>query len=36
MRTEDREQVVNDCDTCHVLLAEEEENPDIMSVLRTD
>jgi nitrate/TMAO reductase-like tetraheme cytochrome c subunit len=36
MRTEDREQVSNDCDTCHVLLAEEEEDPDIMSVLRPD
>jgi hypothetical protein len=33
MRTEDREQVVNDCDTCHTLLAEEEENPEILSVL---
>ena len=33
MRTEDREQVVNDCDTCHTLLAEEEENPDILSIL---
>jgi hypothetical protein len=33
MRTEDREQVSNDCDTCHVVLAEEEEDPDIMSVL---
>jgi hypothetical protein len=34
MRTADRQQVSNDCDTCHVLLADEEENPDIMSVLR--
>jgi NapC/NirT cytochrome c family, N-terminal region len=33
MRTEDREQISNDCDTCHVLLAEEEENPQILSVL---
>jgi hypothetical protein len=33
MRTEDREQVVNDCDTCHTLLAEEEENPEILSIL---
>ena len=33
MRTAEREQVSNDCETCHVLLAEEEENPDILSVL---
>ena len=36
MRTEDREQVSNDCDTCHVVLAEEEENPDILSVLNPE
>jgi hypothetical protein len=36
MRTADREQVSDDCDNCHVLLAEEEENPDIMSVLRPE
>ena len=36
MRTADREQVSNDCDNCHILLAEEEENPDIMSVLRPE
>ena len=36
MRTEDREQVSNDCENCHVLLAEEEENPDIMKVLRPE
>jgi len=36
MRTEDREQLSNDCENCHVLLAEEEENPDIMSVLRPE
>ena len=36
MRTADRKQVSNDCENCHVLLAEEEENPDIMSVLRPD
>jgi len=36
MRTADREQVSNDCENCHVLLAEEEENPDIMSVLRPE
>ncbi len=33
MRTEDREQISDDCENCHVLLAEEEENPDIMTVL---
>jgi hypothetical protein len=33
MRTEEREQVSNDCENCHVLLAEGEENPEIMSVL---
>ncbi len=31
MRTEDRKQVSNDCDTCHLVLAEEEENPDIFA-----
>ena len=36
MRTDKREQVSNDCDNCHVLLAEEEENPNIMSVLRPE
>jgi len=33
MRTADREQVSNDCENCHVLLAEEEENPNLMTVL---
>ena len=36
MRTEDREQVSNDCETCHVVLAEAEENPDILSVLNPE
>jgi nitrate/TMAO reductase-like tetraheme cytochrome c subunit len=36
MRTADREQVSNDCENCHVLLAEEEENPNIMSVLNPE
>lgn len=36
MRSEDRQQISAECDTCHVLLAEEEENPDIMSVLRPE
>jgi hypothetical protein len=31
MRTEDREQVSNDCDTCHQVLAEGEESPQIFS-----
>lgn len=34
MRTENRTQISNDCDSCHVLLAEKEEDPDIMSVLK--
>ena len=33
MRTADRKEISRDCDTCHVLLAEEEENPHIMTVL---
>ena len=36
MRTKDREQISDDCENCHVLLAEGEENPDIMSVLRPE
>ena len=36
MRTADREQVSDDCENCHTLLAEEEENPDIMSILRPE
>ena len=36
MRTKERVQISDDCDNCHVLLAEEEENPDIMSVLRPE
>lgn len=33
MRTEDREQISSDCETCHVVLAEGEENPDVLSAL---
>ena len=33
MRTADRKEISRDCDTCHVLLAEKEENPQIMTVL---
>jgi len=36
MRTEDREQITNECDTCHTLLAEEEADPEIMSVLKPE
>jgi len=36
MRTADRQQVSTDCENCHILLAEEEENPDIMSILRPE
>ena len=33
MRTAEREEISSDCDNCHVLLAEEEENPHILTVL---
>jgi len=33
MRTDEREEINNDCETCHILLAEEEEDPDILSIL---
>jgi hypothetical protein len=33
MRTAERVQISDDCDNCHILLAEEEENPHILSVL---
>jgi len=33
MRTAERKEISRECDTCHVLLAEEEENPNIMTVL---
>ncbi len=36
MRTAERVAISKDCDTCHVLLAEEEENPEIMSTLNPD
>jgi hypothetical protein len=36
MRTEERVSISRDCDTCHVLLAEEEENPEIMSTLKPE
>ncbi|MDH3350219.1 MAG: NapC/NirT family cytochrome c [Gammaproteobacteria bacterium] len=36
MRTADRKQISNDCDTCHVLLAEGEESPNIVSLLRSE
>jgi hypothetical protein len=36
MRTEEREQVSSDCDTCHIVLAEEEENPDIIAILNPE
>jgi hypothetical protein len=36
MRTEERVAISRDCDTCHVLLAEEEENPHIMTILDPD
>ena len=36
MRTEDRVQISNDCDTCHVVLAEGEEDPEFLSALRPE
>ena len=36
MRTAERVQISRDCDTCHILLAEEEEDPEIMSTLSPD
>lgn len=36
MRTAERVAISRDCDTCHVLLAEEEEDPEIMSTLNPD
>ena len=36
MRTEDREQISDDCDICHIVLAEEEENPDFIAVLNPE
>ena len=33
MRTSEREEIPNDCDTCHVVLAEGEQDPDWLSVL---
>lgn len=33
MRTAERKEISRDCDTCHVLLAEKEENPHILTVL---
>ena len=36
MRTEDREQIRDDCDICHIVLAEEEENPDLVTMLQSE
>lgn len=33
MRTAEREQISDDCENCHLLLAEEEENPNIAAAL---
>ena len=32
-RTEDRERISRDCDLCHTILAQEEENPEILETL---
>jgi hypothetical protein len=36
MRTAEREQISDDCDNCHIVLAEEEENPDFLSLLKSE
>jgi hypothetical protein len=36
MRTEERVAISRDCDTCHVLLAEREKDPQIMSTLKPE
>jgi hypothetical protein len=36
MRTPERHEIEHECDTCHVLLAEREVNPQIMSTLAPD
>jgi hypothetical protein len=36
MRTADREQISDDCDNCHIVLAEEEEDPDFLRLLRSE
>ena len=36
MRTADREQISDDCDNCHIVLAEEEENPDFLTLLKSE
>jgi hypothetical protein len=36
MRTEDRVQISDDCENCHVVLAEREEDPEILSTLGLD
>jgi hypothetical protein len=33
LRTAERETISRDCDTCHSILAEREENPDILTQL---
>ena len=34
LRTEERETISKDCDVCHTVLAEEEENPEILTELQ--
>ena len=36
LRTADRVEISRDCETCHVLLSEEEENPHILTTLNPD
>ena len=36
LRTENRETISQDCDVCHTILAEEEENPNLLTLMRPD
>jgi len=36
MRTAERKQISGDCDACHILLAQEEKDPQILTVLNPD
>jgi hypothetical protein len=36
MRTEDREHIRNECDMCHLVLAEEEEGTDLLTMLQSE
>jgi hypothetical protein len=36
MRTEDRVQIRDDCDICHIVIAEKEESPDLVTMLQSE